>query len=86
MPFKKHHQITLYISRNSKMDELARMYFRAEGHEYLESDVSRDANAKLKMEEISGQDQTPVADIDGRVVVGYRPDLYKLVLDGKQVD
>ncbi|MCC2630208.1 MAG: Glutaredoxin [Candidatus Paceibacter sp.] len=86
MPYKKYHQITIYVSRGNKLDDMARMYFRAEGHDFLEKDVTRDQNSMIKMEEISSQKNTPVVEIDGRVIVGYRPDIYDLILAGKNAD
>jgi hypothetical protein len=86
MPYKKRHDINLFGEPGSKLCELVKVYFRSSGNEYIELNVKRDKNAFSRMVEISGQDKTPVVEIDGRVIVGYRPELYDLILEGKSTD
>jgi glutaredoxin 3 len=81
MHFKKYHEINLYTSPESKLCELAKVYFRSAGHDFLEFDISKNETAKKKMVEISDQQLTPVVEIDGRVVVGYQQDMYDHILD-----
>ena len=81
MHFKKYHEINLYTSPESKLCELAKVYFRSNGHDFVELDISKNEDAKKKMFEISDQLLTPVVEIDGRVVVGYQVDLYDRMLD-----
>ena len=81
MHFKKYHEIYLYTSPESKLCELAKIYFRAGGHDFVELDISKNDIAKKKMIEISDQLLTPVVEIDGRVVIGYQQDLYDHILD-----
>lgn len=76
MGFKKHHDILIYSSPDCKLCELCKSYFRDKGMDYLEFMINKDRNAEIKMKEISEQDTTPVVEFDGRVIVGYRPDLF----------
>lgn len=68
------------------MCELVRIHFRNNGQEFVEFNIDHDTTAKTRMVEISGQNKTPVVEIDERVIVGYRPDLYDLILEGKDTE
>lgn len=82
MPYKKHHQVEIYYEPGSKLCELVKTYFMSNGIDYMEYNVKVDDNARQKMAEISEQEKVPVVEIDGRVIVGYQPDLYDIVLFG----
>jgi arsenate reductase-like glutaredoxin family protein len=86
MHYKKYHEINLYLSPGSKMCELVKTYFRSSGYDCNEYNVVHDKAAEEKMIQISDQKRTPVTEIDGRVVVGYRPDLFDLILEGKATE
>jgi glutaredoxin 3 len=80
MKYKKYHQVSIYTSLNSKFCELTKVYFRNAGIDYQELEIQRNNVARLKMIEISGQEETPVVEFDGRVVIGYRPDVYDILI------
>ncbi len=86
MHYKKYHEINVYYSSGSKMCELVRVYFRGAGYDTNELNIDHDELAHRKMIEISNQKRAPVVEIDGRVIVGYRPDLFDLILEGKAVE
>ncbi len=44
-------------------------------------DVSKDRNRAMEMVEKSGQMGVPVLDIDGKIVVGFRPDVISELLE-----
>lgn len=83
MGFKKHHDIQIYSSADCKLCELCKSYFRDKGMDYLEYNVTKDHTADLKMQEISEQTSTPVVQFDGRVIIGYRPDLFDQLTEDK---
>lgn len=84
MGFKKHHEILIYTVPNNKLCELAKSYFRDMGMDYLEFNVAKDTVAQAKMFELSEQVATPVVSFDGRIIVGYRPDIYEQLLQADQ--
>ena len=86
MPYKKYKDITLYVAPGLKLCELVKAYFRSNGEDYKEVDISRDRDLAKKMFQISGETIPPVVEIDGRVIVGYRPELYDFILQAKPDD
>jgi hypothetical protein len=86
MSYKKQHSINLFSEPGSKLCELVKVYLRTSGNDFIELNVKKDKNSLIRMIEISGQDKTPVLEIDDRVIVGYRPELYDLILEGKSTE
>ena len=80
MKIHRHHEVVMYSSPSSKMCELSRQYLRDQGIDFLDKNIAVDEIARKKMIEISEQTDTPVVEIDGRVVIGFRPDVYNLIL------
>ncbi len=76
---KKHHTIVIYSS-GSQYCNFAKDYLRQAGHDFDEKNVLRDKVAYAHMKKMSGQDNTPVLEIDGRVLIGYHPDLIERAL------
>ena len=50
---------------------MAKEYFKENGIEYKEHDVSQDSEARQEMVEKSGQMGVPVILIDGNMVIGF---------------
>lgn len=87
MPFKKNPEITVYTSKNnSKMSELTKAYFVNNGLNFEEVIIDHDESARIKMEEISDQKNTPVTVINDRVIVGFQPNLYDIILFGAEAN
>jgi arsenate reductase-like glutaredoxin family protein len=81
--YKRKHDVTIYTTPGSRNCDLVKVYFKEKDIEVKEIDVFRDPSVKKKLVEISEQDKTPVTVIDGRVIVGYHPDVYNLILEGR---
>ena len=76
----KHHDIVLYVSSTSHMSQLAADYFRQNGFDFEEINVDKDKAAGDEVFNRTKGRETPVAEIDGRIVTGYRPDVYEILL------
>ena len=50
----------------------AKEYFKEAGIEYEEKDVSKDEKAQQEMIDKSGAFATPVFDIDGKIIIGFK--------------
>ncbi len=79
---KKRPIIVLYTSSNSRMSDLARDYFRMGGHTFDEINLDREKQYAKGIFERAGKSETPIADINGRLVIGYRPEVYEILLEG----
>jgi arsenate reductase-like glutaredoxin family protein len=77
---KKYHEVHIYVEPGSKLCELTKLYFRDAGMDYMELDITRNPIARDRMYEISEQKRTPVTELDERVIVGYRPDVFDIIL------
>ncbi len=84
MGFRKHHEITLYTSPSSRYCDLAKGYFRDSNLDYTEIDVSKSEGDMGRMQELSGNAETPVVVIDGRVIPGFQPDIFDIILKPKE--
>ncbi len=71
---KKFHDITIYTS-GSQFDNFAKDYFRQAGFDFEEKNIVRHPTAFDHMKSISGQSNTPVIVLDGRVIIGFHPEL-----------
>jgi glutaredoxin 3 len=81
MAYKKRHTVTIYTSPTSPFCTLAKDYFREHGIiEFYEFDISHHPEAAHEMFVKTGQMSTPVIEIDGRVIIGYRPDVMDTIL------
>ncbi len=76
---KKHHFVTIYTS-GTHYCELTRAYFRESGLEFEEINVRGSERMLDEVIKKSGQKETPITIIDGRTIVGYKPDLFEVIL------
>jgi glutaredoxin len=76
---KRHHTVTIYTS-GSQFCNLAREYFRAEGIDYEEIKVNENPKILDVLRQKTGGITTPVVEIDGRAIAGFRPDMYEIIL------
>lgn len=76
----KQNSVTVYSTPTCPYCVMAKNYFKKVGVEYKDVDVSRDENAAREMVMKSGQMGVPVIDINGDIVVGFRPDVFEHLL------
>jgi len=55
-------------------------FFKENNVSFEDVDVSKDYNRGLEMVQKSGQMGVPVIDIDGQIVIGFRPDVFNHLL------
>ena len=55
---------------------MVKQYFKSKGMQYKDLNVGEDQNAAREMIQKSGQMGVPVVDIDGKIIVGFRPDVF----------
>ena len=77
----KNHNVTIYSTPTCHYCVMAKDYFKKNGVEYKDIDVSRDQNAAREMITKSGQMGVPVVDIDGNILVGFQPETFKSLLN-----
>ena len=86
MKHPKFHDIILYMLPGSRNCELVKNYLTSNSLEFNEVDVSKDIPAAKKMRDMSGQNHVPVTTIDDRVVIGYHPEVFDMILFDKVSD
>ena len=68
-------QVIIYTTPTCPYCMMAKQLLKQLGVKYIEKDVLADKQAAIEMYTKSGQLGTPVLDIDGTIIVGFRPDL-----------
>lgn len=74
------HKVKVYSTPSCPFCHMAKGYFKQNGVEFTDIDVSIDQAAAEEMVRKSGQMGVPVIDIDGNIVVGYQPALFQSLL------
>jgi glutaredoxin-like YruB-family protein len=69
--------ITIYTTTTCPYCVFAKQFFQAKGVSFTEKNVGVDRVAAQEMITKSGQMGVPVIDIDGEVIVGFRPDVFE---------
>lgn len=64
-------RVDIYTTPTCGYCHQAKQFFSDRGVKYFEYDVSRDADARERMVNLTGQMGVPVIVIDGRVVIGF---------------
>jgi len=72
--------ISIYRAAGSKEGEQVKAYFNRRGVAYEDFDVASDPVAFAQMQKLSGQTDRPVAVINDRVLVGFLPDQFDLLV------
>jgi glutaredoxin-like YruB-family protein len=67
-------KVLIYTLPTCHFCQQAKEYFKEKGIEYEEKDVSSDEAAQKEMVDKSGAFATPVIDIGGKIIIGFRPD------------
>jgi glutaredoxin len=72
--------ISIYRAAASQEGKQVQAYFNRRGVAYEDFDVSSDPVAFAQMQKLSGQTEKPVVVINDRVLVGYIPDQFDLLV------
>lgn len=80
MENKKNHNITIYSTPTCPYCVMAKEYFKNKEVSFTDLNVAEDQKAVEEMIQKSGQMGVPVIDIDGKVIVGFRPDVFDQLL------
>ena len=72
--------IVIYSTPTCHYCVMAKEYFKNNGIEYRDIDVSMNEKAAQEMVDKSGQMGVPVIEINGEVVVGFRPDVLERLI------
>ncbi len=74
------HSVTVYSTQTCPYCVLAKNYLKGKGVEFKDLNVGVDRVAAQEMVSKSGQMGVPVIDIDGKIVIGFRPDVFDELL------
>lgn len=72
--------VIIYSTPTCPYCVLAKNFFKKMNVPFTDVDVSQDEKAAHEMVQKSQQMGVPVIDIDGAIVVGYRPDVFTQLL------
>ncbi|MFW6231100.1 MAG: glutaredoxin family protein [Nanoarchaeota archaeon] len=64
-------KVTLYTAPACPFCIIVKKVLERNGISFTAKDISKDKKAKEEMKNISGQENVPVTDVDGNVIVGY---------------
>ena len=76
----KEHTVIVYSTPTCPYCVMAKDYFTKHGVPYRDVDVSIDRAAAQEMIQKSGQMGVPVIDIDGKILVGFQPQVFQSLL------
>lgn len=74
-------KVTIYSTNTCPYCVMAKEYFNKKGITYEDKNVGVDRTAGQEMIAKSGQMGVPVIDINGQIVVGFRPDVFEELLN-----
>lgn len=75
------HNVTVYSTPTCHYCVLAKKYLTEKGVQFQDVDVSTDRSKVIEMVEKSNQMGVPVIDINGNIIVGFRPDAFDELLN-----
>lgn len=73
-------KVTVYSTPTCPFCTYTKNFFNEQKVVFEDVDVSKDYAKAMEMVEKSGQMGVPVIDIDGQIVVGFRPDVFSQLL------
>ncbi|HLC69696.1 MAG TPA: glutaredoxin domain-containing protein [Patescibacteria group bacterium] len=73
-------KVLVYSTTSCPYCHMAKDYFKKKGVEFTDFDVGADQNKAQEMIQKSGQMGVPVIDINGQIVIGFRPDVFEQLL------
>ncbi len=69
-------KIVVYSTPTCPYCVYAKEFFKDNGVDFEDVDVSKDYDRAMEMMQKSGQQGVPVIDIDGYIIVGFQPELF----------
>ena len=78
--------VIIYTMPTCSFCSMVKQYLAKKGIEFTEYDVSKDREKAREMMAKSSQKAVPVLEINGRIIVGYRPDAIDKALNSPKVD
>jgi glutaredoxin-like YruB-family protein len=77
---EKNHNITVYSTSSCPYCSLTKDFLKGRGVVFTDLNVGENIQAAEEMVKKSGQMGVPVIDIDGKIIVGYRPEVFDKLL------
>lgn len=74
-------KVTIYSTSTCPYCVMAKEYFNNKKVSYEDKNVGLDRAAAKEMITKSGQMGVPVIDIDGKIIVGFQPDVFEELLN-----
>jgi len=75
------HKVIIYSTTTCPYCVYAKDYFKNKGVAFEDKNVSIDRAAGQEMIAKSGQMGVPVIDIDGKIIVGFQPNVFEELLN-----
>lgn len=76
----QNHKVTVYSTETCPYCHMAKDYLKNKGVEFTDYNVGADEQKAMEMVQKSGQMGVPVIDIDGTILVGFRPNEFDKLL------
>ncbi len=67
--------VTIYTTPTCGYCKMVKQFFQENNVEYTEADITTDPTLAMEAVQKSGQNGVPVIDIDGKIIVGYQPEV-----------
>lgn len=64
-------KVTLYTAPGCPFCVIVKKFLERNNIKFDMKDISKDKKAEEEMKKISGQENVPVTDVDGTIIVGY---------------
>lgn len=77
----KENNITIYSTSTCPYCVYVKNYFKEKGVSFVDKNVGIDREAGQEMVQKSGQMGVPVVEINGEIIVGFRPDVFDQLLN-----
>lgn len=74
------HKVIVYSTLSCPYCHMAKNYFKEKGVDFTDYNVGEDPVKAQEMVQKSGQMGVPVIDIDGHILVGFRPAEFERLL------
>jgi glutaredoxin 3 len=85
MQEKASRKITVYSTQTCPYCTMVKTFLKEQNIEFVDVDVGRDRQKAIEMVKKSGQSGVPVTEVNGRMIVGFRPDEILKAMNSKPV-
>ncbi len=79
-------KVTVYSTPTCPYCTMVKTFLKEQNVDFEDVDVSRDRQKAIEMVRKSGQSGVPVTEVNGRMVVGFRPDAIMKAMNSTPVD